>query len=275
MKRKKITLGHAIVIAMMIAFTIFFLLPYFWMIVNSFKSNKDILSNPKSIFPEVWTLESYRTVINDAPFFKWLFNSCFVTIVDTVVVVLDSALIGYVFSQYRFKGRSFLFLVILGTMMIPAQTTMIPMFLLLDRMGLYDNILSLILPVLVSGYGIFLCKQYCDEIPRELMESAKIDGASDWSIFWHIALPQIRPAMGALTIFTFLAIWNEYLRPLIMISKTENMTLPVALTFFSGAHLTNTGATLAAAALSMIPVTIVFIVFQKQFIKGIAMTGMK
>lgn len=275
MRRKKFTFGRAVVIAVMVAFTVFFLLPYFWMIINSFKSNKDILSNPKAFFPEVWTLESYKTVIQEAPFFKWLFNSCFVTVVDTAIIVFDSALIGYVFSQYKFKGKNFLFIIVLITMMIPAQTTMIPMFLLLDRMGLYDNILALILPTLVSGYGIFLCKQYCDEIPRELMESAKIDGAKDIKIFWHIVLPQIRPAMGALTIFTFLAIWNEYLRPLIMISKVENMTLPVALTFFSGAHMTNLGATLAAAALSMIPVTVVFLAFQKHFIKGIAMTGMK
>ena len=122
---------------------------------------------------------------------------------------------------------------------------------------------------------MYLCKQYCEEIPRELIESARIDGAGNFRIYWQIVLPQIRPALGALAIFTFLEYWNDYLNPLIYLSSTENMTLPLALSYFSTQHSTNLSATMAAAALIMIPAAIVFIIFQKQFIKGLALTGMK
>ena len=127
----------------------------------------------------------------------------------------------------------------------------------------------------IGGLGIYLCKQYCEEIPRELIESARIDGAGNFRIYWQIVLPQIRPALGALAIFTFLEYWNDYLNPLIYLSSTENMTLPLALSYFSTQHSTNLSATMAAAALIMVPAAIVFIIFQKQFIKGLALTGMK
>ena len=133
----------------------------------------------------------------------------------------------------------------------------------------------MIIPAVVSAFGVYLCRQYCDEIPRELLESARIDGAGHFQVYIHIVIPQIRPAIGSLAIFTFLEIWNDYLNPLLYLSSTNKQTLPLALSFFSSQHQTDLSATMAASALIMIPASIVFIVFQKQFIKGIAMTGMK
>ena len=166
-------------------------------------------------------------------------------------------------------------MILLATMMVPEQTTMIPKFLLMNQLKLYNSILSLIIPTFINAFGIYLCKQFCDELPKELIESAKIDGAGDMKIFFRMILPQIKPALGALSIFTFLERWNDYLNPLILLNSVEKMTLPLALSYFSSQHMADLSATMAASALIMIPSSIVFIIFQKQFIKGISMTGMK
>jgi len=252
-----------------------FIAPYFWMLSNSFKSNKEILLDPTNILPKVFTLDSYIKVLTTSQFFMWLRNSLFIAITNTCVILLTSSLVGYILSKYNFKLRNVIFMLILATMMVPSQVTMIPNFLLISRIGWYNSLLSLVIPSFIGGFGIFLCKQFIDEIPKELFESAMLDGASDIRIFFSIVIPAIRPALGSLTIFTFMQYWNDYLNPLIMLNSTENMTLPLALTYFTDQHKTDLSATLAAAALMTIPVTIVFIIFQKQFIKGITMTGMK
>jgi ABC-type glycerol-3-phosphate transport system permease component len=251
------------------------IIPYVWMLSNSFKPTVEILTDPAHFLPQDPTIAGYERVLTETPFFRWLTNSLIVTCTNTVIVLFTSTLVGYVFSKFRFRSKQALFTLMLATMMIPVQTTIIPLFLIIDRIGLYNNLLALILPAFVNVFGIYLCKQFCDEIPRELMESARIDGAGDFKIYYSIVIPQIRPAIGALAIFTFLEYWNDYLTPLIFLGSTENMTLPLALSFFSTQHNRDIGAVMAVAALIMIPVTIVFLIFQKHFIKGISMTGMK
>ena len=253
----------------------FFVMPYVWMLSNSFKTNKEILLNPTHLIPQNFTLDGYVTVLTRSPFFTWLQNSLTITVTNTIVIIITSALVGYVLSKYEFKGRATIFAIILATMMVPSQATMIPNFLLISKLGWYNSITALIVPTFINGFGIFLCKQFIDELPKELFESASLDGASDFKVFLYIVLPSIRPALGSLTIFTFMQYWNDYLNPLIMLNSSTKMTLPLALSFFSSQHATDLSATMAASALIMIPVTIVFIVFQKHFIKGIAMTGMK
>lgn len=272
---KKGSIARFAILIFMIALAIIFMMPYFWMLSNSFKSTGEILVNPKHLLPLEPTISGYVKVLTKSPFFDWLKNSTFITVTNTVVILFTSALVGYVFSKFKFKGKNLLFGILLASMMVPAQTTMIPSFLLINEMGLYNTSAALILPSFVNAFGIFLCKQFCDEIPQELIESAKIDGSSDIRIFWKIIVPQIRPALGALAIFTFLNYWNDYLNPLIMLNEVKKMTLPLALSFFASQHMADLSATMAASALIMIPVTIVFIIFQKQFIKGISMTGMK
>ena len=278
MKKQKITREQVIRFLIFIGLgllAIIFVLPYIWMILNSFKSTREILMNPKNIIPESFTLAGYEKVLTQSPFFTWFKNSAFITITNTVVILFVSALVGYVFSKFEFRFKNILFIIILATMMVPAQTTMIPSFLLISKLGLYNTAGALILPSFVNAFGIYLCKQFCDEIPKEIIESAKLDGASDLKIFFKIVIPMIRPALGALAIFTFLTYWNDYLNPLIMLSEVKKMTLPLALSFFAQQHMADLSAQMAASALIMIPVTIVFLAFQKQFIKGIAMTGMK
>ncbi|MCE5235122.1 MAG: carbohydrate ABC transporter permease [Clostridiaceae bacterium] len=266
---------RAIIFAILMAAAIVIVVPYLWMLSNSFKTTKETLVDSSHLLPQEFTLDGYKKVLTDSPFFSWLKNSLIVTCVNTLVVLFTSSLVGYAFSRFEFRGKSLLFALLLFTMMVPAQVTMITTFILIDGIGLYDSLWALILPAFINAFGIYLCKQFCDEIPRELMESAKIDGAGNFMVYFRIVLPQIRPALGALAIFTFLEYWNDYLNPLIYLASTDHMTLPLALSYFSTQHSANLSATMAAAALIMVPAAIVFILFQKQFIKGISMTGMK
>ncbi|MBQ0079097.1 MAG: carbohydrate ABC transporter permease [Eubacterium sp.] len=267
--------NRLIIFVILFAAAIVVVIPYIWMISNSFKTTMETLMDPNHLLPQTPTLEGYERVLTGSPFFKWLGNSIIVTCTNTIIILFTSTIVGYVFSRFQFKGKEFLFAMLMFTMMVPAQVTMITTFLIIDGIGLYDSLLALIIPSFVNVFGIYLCKQFCDEIPKELIESAQIDGAGNFKIYWKIVVPQLRPCIGALAIFTFLEYWNDYLNPLIYLSSTERMTLPLALSYFSTQHSTDLSATMAAAALIMIPAAVVFLIFQKQFIKGISMTGMK
>lgn len=266
---------RAFIFVLLMIMSLAIVVPYIWMLSNSFKSTLETMVDASHLLPKNPTLSGYEKVLFKSPFFKWLKNSLIIAVTDTVIVLFTSSVLGYTFARYNFKAKEFLFSVLMFTMMVPAQVTMITSFLLIDRIGLYDSLLALIIPMFISAFGVYLCKQYCEEIPRELMESAEIDGANDIKVYLHIVLPSIRPALGALAIFTFLERWNDYLNPLIYLSSSSKMTLPLALSFFSTQHQTDLSAVMAASALIMIPSAIVFIAFQKQFIEGIALTGMK
>lgn len=273
--KKKISAFKIVIVILLVLISIFIVMPYFWMLSNSFKTTKEILVNPTNLLPVKFTIDSYIKVLTKSPFFTWLQNSCFITITNTIVILFTSSMIGYVFSKFKFRFKKTLFALILATMMVPSQTTMIPSFMLINFLGLYNTAGALIFPSFINAFGIFLCKQFCDEIPASLIESAKIEGASDIRIFFTIIIPLIRPALGALTIFTFLNYWNDYLNPLIMLNEVKKMTLPLALSYFATQHMADLAATMAASALIMVPVTLVFLCFQKQFIKGITLSGMK
>ena len=264
-----------VIFIFLIVLTVVFLAPYFWMLTNSFKSTKEIMLEPERFFPEQFTLESYKKVLTEAPYFDWLKNSIIITGTDTIAILITSSLIGFVFSRYSFKGRKTLFQIILATMMVPGSCLIIPNFILLSSFGWYDKLYALILPCFFSAFGVYLCKQFIDEIPRDIFESAEIDGATDWTIYFRIVVSMIRPAIGSLAIFTSIGFWNDYETPLIFLNSTKKMTLPLALAFFNSKHMTDLSATMAAAALIMLPEMVLFLLLQKQFVKGIAMTGMK
>jgi len=250
------------------------LIPYLWMLLLSFKLQTEI-SMANTILPKVWTLRNYFRVFEVVPIVRWFFNSLAVTGTATLIILFTSTLVGFIFAKYRFPLKNIIFWFILATMMMPPQTTMIPSFLLINKLGLYDKLPSLIVPGMVGGFGIFLCRQFIEDIPNSLCEAARIDGAKDFYIYFRIIIPLIRPAIGALTIFTFLQYWNEYMLPLLYLNKIENMTMSLAIAFFSTQRTTDIGAIMAAATLVMLPVTIVFLALQKQFIKGIAIAGLK
>jgi len=255
-------------------FAAIMLIPFVWMLLLSFKFQVEI-SQANTILPKVWTIRNYFRVFETVPIVRWFFNSVAVTVSATLLILFTSSLVGFVFAKYRFRFKNFIFLFILATMMVSPQVTMIPSFLLINKLGLYDRLASLVIPGIVGGFGIFLCRQFIEDIPNSLIEAAVIDGAKDFYIYFRIVIPLIRPAIGALSIFTFLQYWNEYMLPLIYLNKIENMTMSLAISFFSTQRTTDIGAIMAAATLVMMPVAVVFLMFQKQFIRGIAITGLK
>ncbi len=273
-QRAQKRLIDAVVIAVIFVIAVVFLMPYVWMILNSLKDRVEIMK-AKTFWPNEFTVKNYVVVFTQSPILFWFKNSVVVTVVNTLLVLFTSSIAGFVFAKYDFKGRNVLFMIVLATMMVPAQVTMIPSFLLIDRLYMYDTLAALIVPSMVSGFGIFLCKQFIEDIPDALCEAAVIDGASDLRVYSQIIIPLVRPALGALAIFTFLGKWNDYLGPLLYLSDPMNMTMPLALNFFSGRNTSDVGAIMAAAVLVTLPVTIVYLCLQKQFIKGIAMTGIK
>lgn len=273
MHRRKLAY-EAVLIAVMLAIGLLFMLPYLWMILNSFKDKTEILKG-KTFWPAEWVIDNYITVITKAPVLSWLKNSVIVSVTGTCIVLLTSTLAGFVFAKYEFKGKNIIFWFVLAMMMVPVQSTMIPSFLIIEKLKMYDKLAALIVPGMVSGFGIFLCRQFIEDIPDSLCEAASIDGAGDLFIYWRVIVPLIIPAISALAIFTFLGIWNDYLGPLLYLSDPKNMTMPLALNFFTGQRQSDVGAIMAAAALVMLPVTVVFLCLQKQFIQGIAITGLK
>ena len=277
MKRRKNVYKryHYLIIAFMSVFSVIMMYPMAWMLVTSFKSNADIHKNKAKFFPAEWTVEGYRSAFEKAPIGDWLVNSIVITVVITFAVILTSTLIGYVFAKYEFKFKRSLFLLMLATMMVPPQVTMIPRYLMIQKMHLFNTRWALIVPGLVSAFAIYLARQFITDVPDSLCEAAKMDGAGPLRIYWSVILPNIKPAIGSIGIFTAMANWNDYLNPLLMLNDIDKMTLPLGLVMFDSQRSVDLAATMAAAAMIMMPMILIFVLFQRQFIKGMTMSGIK
>lgn len=273
-KKKKVSILYMIMFAFLLVASFIMIVPYIWMILSSLKSNMEILKST-SILPHKVTLQGYKTVFEQAPFIRWFFNSLVTASIITAATVFSSALAGYIFAKFHFVGKRVLFIAILGTMMIPPQLGFIPTYLIIDKLGLLNHLAAIVLPSLVGAFGIFLTRQFITELPSDIIESARIDGAGEFFIFRRIILPLVKPVLSALAIFNFMFAWNNYVWPLIVLNDENKMTLPLALVYFNGVHTTDWNVVMSAAVLVMIPVFVVFLIFQKQFIKGLAMTGFK
>ena len=266
---------HYLIIAFMGVFSVIMMYPMAWMLVTSFKSNADIHKNKAKFFPAEWTVEGYRSAFEKAPIGDWLVNSIVITAVITFAVILTSTLIGYVFAKYEFKFKRSLFLLMLATMMVPPQVTMIPRYLMIQKMHLFNTRWALIVPGLVSAFAIYLARQFITDVPDSLCEAAKMDGAGPLRIYWSVILPNIKPAIGSIGIFTAMANWNDYLNPLLMLNDIDKMMLPLGLVMFDSHRSVDLAATMAAAAMIMMPMILIFVLFQRQFIKGMTMSGIK
>lgn len=253
------------------------LLPFVWMILGSFKSSGEIIRIPPSFWPEQPTLQNYRTILTDPklPLARFYFNSLFVSVSVVTLILFTSSLAGFIFAKYEFFGKNIAFSFILATLMIPFQVLMIPSYLILVRLGLIDSLWGLIVPGATSAFGIFMMKQFIQGLPNELMDAARIDGASEWGIYWRIIVPQVGPALATLGILTFMGNWNSYLWPLIVITSHERRTLPIVLTWFNSMHGTRYDLTMAASVLIVVPILIVYAIFQRWIVQGFALSGLK
>jgi multiple sugar transport system permease protein len=252
------------------------LFPFVWMLLSSFKTNRELmLSVPPTFLPAVFTLEGYRKVLGGTPFLRWTLNSAVISAAVTAAVVYSSALAGYIYAKFQFRLKKTTFIMVLATLMIPFEVIMVPEYLIISRLGLLNTLGGLIVPSLVSGFGLFMCRQFCESIPNDLMDAGRIDGASEYGIFHRVVVPEIGPAMSALTIFTFMATWNNYAWPLIVIDEVAKMPVSLAISYFNGMHATRPAFVMAAAVLILVPVLAVYLVFQRRFIDGLALTGLK
>jgi ABC-type glycerol-3-phosphate transport system permease component len=257
--------------------SIVMLLPFYWTMVTSFKAQRELLAFPPTWWPQEPTLQHWRRLGNlDFGSFPVFFrNSLFVTTVITLVTLLTSAMAGYMFAKIEFRGRNVLFWLVLSMMMIPFTVSIIPLYALMARLNWIDTYWSLVIPIAFNPFGIFLLRQFMFSIPNDLVDAARIDGASEFGIFFRIVLPLSKAALAALAIFTFIHHWDNFLWPFVMISERDLYTLPLGLAQFRGRVGVDIGPTAAGAMVTVLPVLAVYLAAQRQFIEGIAMTGLK
>ncbi|MGV3617614.1 MAG: carbohydrate ABC transporter permease [Fimbriimonas sp.] len=252
--------------------------PLFWMLSTSFKPEREVLTTADRWLPKTPTVANYLELANRAeefPVGRWFLNSLGVSLVTTLLVVTVASLAAYAFARLRFRGRDALFLGVVATMAVPSQVTLIPVFLVVQRLGLFNSYAGLILPGVASAFGVFLLRQFFSSIPRELEEAAFLDGAGHLRTFAQVILPLGKPAVATLAIFTFIGSWNDFVWPLIVTNDVEMRTLPVGLSIFQGRYTTEYGLTMAAAAAMTIPAVLAFVIFQRRITEGIALTGLK
>ncbi len=249
--------------------------PFVLMVITSLKEGGALLTNITGIIPKTITFKNYRDVwVTDS--FAIYFRNTFIITAAVILgnIVLDS-MVAYALSRKNFFGKHAIFVVIIATMMIPVQVLIIPIYILMHRLHLYDTLLALILPTLVQGFGIFLMKQYFDGLPHSLDEAALIDGANDFQILWHVLIPLAKPALAVLIINTALASWNAFLLPLILTSSKGSRTLTLGLALYSGRYGTDFVHQMGAASISALPILAIFLVFQRYIIAGLTKGAIK
>jgi multiple sugar transport system permease protein len=276
-RRRSNPLGRVLVYSVLILGTLVTLVPFIWILATSFKPASEIVRIPPTFFPETWTAQSYQTIFNDPkiPLARFYFNSAFVAVMRVIITLFISSLVGFVFAKYHFRGKNLLFGFILVQLMIPFQVIMIPAYLILVQIRLIDSLWGLIVPAMVDAFGIFFMRQFIETFPNDLIDAARIDGSGEFGIYRKIVLPNLGAALATLGIFTFMATWNDYLWPLIVITTHEQRTLPLLLTWYTSQHGQRYDLTMAASILVLIPVLLVYVFFQRWIVRGVALSGMK
>ena len=251
------------------------LVPVIWMTFSAFKTEREILSWPPTFIPKTYTVENFIDVQNRIPIMRYIINSIIYAGGTTALALIVNSMAGYAYAFYEFKGKTGFFLMTLATMMVPFQVIMVPLFLVVFKMGMYDSYWGLIIPRVAVAGSIFMMRAAFSGIPKELEEAARIDGLSEMGIFWKIMLPQVKSAVITLGILSVNGSWNDLLWPMIITSKTEMRTLANGLALFVGQNTIEYGAAFAGAFLSLIPMFVLYIVGQKYFVEGMASTGLK
>jgi multiple sugar transport system permease protein len=253
------------------------LAPVALMFLTALKPDAEII-HFKSVLPQQWTLENFRQILGspeEIPILRWLFNSVFISGMVTLLVLFVDSLAAYALARLDLPHKKIVFAVIVATLMVPGQIFLVPVYLILNWLGWLDTPWALIVPPAAGAFGVFFLHQFFLSIPRELEESAAIDGASRLRIYWEIILPLSKPALATLGIFVFIHSWNDFLGPLVFLDSLSKYTLPVGLALFQTSYYAEYGLTIAASVISTLPVLVVFLLFQRHIIKGISLTGMK
>ncbi|MBR7833089.1 carbohydrate ABC transporter permease [Actinospica durhamensis] len=269
------SLGGAAAWLVVIAGALGILLPFAWMLGVAFRTNADLYADPARIVPDQWTLHGVRAVLDQLPFTQLIVNTFVFAGGTTLLLLLFDSMTAFALARLRFRGQNVIFLLILATLMVPFQITLVPVFLTLFHLGWLNSYQGLILPRATSALGIFLLRQSFRQLPRELDEAARIDGAGSFTVYWRIILPNSKPILATLFIIQFAALWNDFLWPLVISSLTRMQTLPAALTLFSSQSGVDHAALMAGAAISLTPLALAFLLLQRFFVQGVATTGLK
>lgn len=276
MRRRTWRTSKVFAYAGLIAGSIVVLIPFAWLISTSLKDPGKVFLDPPQWIPNPFRPDNYVKALSVMPFGRYLLNTCKITFSCLILQVLSCSIVAFGFARMRFPGRNALFMMLLATLMLPGQVTMIPVFKIWSWLGLYDTYAPLIVPsAFSSAFFVFLLRQYYMTVPIEMDEAARIDGASTLQVWWKVILPQAKPALATVAIFTFMAHWNDFMGPLIYLSSPDKRTLALALWAFQGQYSTDWHLLMAASTVVMMPLLVLFFVAQKYFIQGVVISGVK
>jgi multiple sugar transport system permease protein len=267
---------HWVVAALVAAGAVTVFFPFFWMAVTSLKTVPEIQRVPLQILPDHWgNLDNYREVFQRQPFARFLLNSALVASVSALSSAVVSSLAGYGFAKFRFPGHGLFFFAILGILMVPFQSVVVPLYLWVSRLGLLDTYAGILAPDLVSVFGVFLMRQSIEVVPSDYIDAARIDGSSEFGIFWRVILPSVTPAIATLVIIKFMWTWNELFWPLVVVNSPTMKVVTLGLVSFTNMYFIEYNLVTAAAVLSILPILIVFLVCQKWVVRAVVMSGLK
>lgn len=272
MNRERISPAYYILVSILALVCLF---PVIWVVLSSFKPRTELFSYPLTLLPKEWTIHNYRSALSQGHFLTYFSNTVFVSVTATVITVLINIMAGYALAKYRFPGRDIIFTVMISTLMIPLQVIMIPIFLQLKRLGMLNSLWGIIIPPAATPTGIFLARQYIRALPNSLIESARIDGGGEFFIFRAIIAPLAKPVVATIAIFSFMWRWNDFLWPLIVITNNKKQTMQQALANFVGQLQINWSELLAMTTVAIIPMIVVFLLFQRYFMTGITAGAVK
>ena len=271
-KRHLSTTGYYVV---SILLAVVSMIPFLWMISTSLKSRGALMSIPIEWIPDDPTLRAYSEVFSRFPFLQTIGNSLFISITFTLITLVSASMAAFAFAKVRFKGSGVILKLYLAMMMIPTQVTMIPLFVIMNRLGLIDSYASVILPSIFKPFAVFMLVQQMQSIPNDYLDAARVDGAGIFHVYGRIALPMCAPTLATLAVTTFMESWNDYLWPLLMLTDRNKMTLPIALSTLNGQYNTEYNVLMAGSLISMIPIIIIYLCAQKQFKNGLMAGGIK
>ena len=274
-KNIHILIRNIAVAVIMLIILLSVLYPFVWLVISSFKYEADIIKYPPSLFSDTYTFSQYIRVWDSIPLLKFLINTIIFACGVTIISILFDSMAGYAFGRMKFKGKKPLFVAVLVTMMVPFQVVMIPLYIEIYKFGLLDTYAGIILPRATSAFGIYLMRSFFVSLPKDIEEAGRIDGFSEYRIYWSIMLPLCKPAILTLAIIHLMNNWNDLLYPLMLTSSTEMRTLSAGLAMFVGQKTIEYGPTLAATAISLLPLLVVYVFAQKYFVQGVAMSGLK
>lgn len=275
MKKKTLHPGKCIIAVLLFLGAITMIFPFFWMLLSSVKGQTELLSMPPTFWPERIRIENYSKVLNTIPFVKYFANSIVTALLNTAVGILTSALAGYVFAKYQFKGKELLFWAMISCMMIPYDTLIIPLYKIMVKMHWTNTYLVLTVPFFVNIFGIFMMRQFMESIPNDYIEAAEIDGCGQYRTFFRVVFPLVKPALAALFIFIFMGSYNSFLWPLITVNSRDLFTLPIGMASLTTDRKSEFDLLMAASTMAVVPIFLVFCKAQRYFVSGLTMGGVK